>query len=80
MAEDVPKLTITILLVLVVAISVLGTWVLLSEVSNIQPQVYLQGSTSDGGSGVTSFYKGQVPHESVSAQGKISLTIQEVEK
>ena len=80
MEEDMPKLTVTLLLILVVVISVLGTWVMLSEISTIQPQ-YSEGVGSDEGSGKVSFYKGNIPTESVvTSQAKVSLTIEEVQK
>ncbi len=74
MTKEVSKLTVTILLVLVITISVLGTWVLLSEVSTLEPQ---QNSVSQQkNAGEVGFeYK-----EPVSTQGKISFVVEEVEK
>ena len=80
MANDLPKLTVTILLVLVVVISVVGTWVLLSELSSIEPRQVsnVDSQSESSGSGRVELYNGQPVVETASSQGKISLNIEEV--
>ena len=78
MADDLPRLTVTILLVLVVVISVVGTWVLLSELSTIEPQQSFNvDSQSGSGSGRVELSNGQPIVQTASSQGKISLIIEE---
>ncbi len=75
MTNEVPKMTVTVLLILVVMISVVGTWVLLSEISTLEPQQSSSSPQQKNAGEVGFEYK-----EPISTQGKVSFTIEEVEK
>ena len=74
--EDISKNTIAVLLILVVMISVIGTWVVLNALVSPSP-VYdsTDYSQSQGTIRLNLLTKQDTEHESVTMQGNVRLTV-----
>ena len=74
--EDVSKTTIAVLLVLVVLISVIGTWVVLNSIISIQQQPLTQiTQTQAQGNLKLAILEQPQPSKSTSSQGNVMLTV-----
>ena len=74
--EDISKNTIAVLLILVVIISIIGTWVVLNALVTPSP-IYASTdySQSQGTVRLNLLTKQETDHESVTMQGNVKLTV-----
>jgi hypothetical protein len=69
---DISKTTITILVMLTLIISVIGTWTVLSELNNVK---VVKGSTATAKVGLTIAQPNTAPPQAVETTGKVALKI-----
>jgi len=72
--QDISKATITILVLLTLMISVIGTWTVLNEVSNYQPQAKPSESTASVSLNVLNPNQVPTPQPSQNQNPKLSAT------